>query len=162
MKLLGLLPLTSLTGIFALNNQSLFAQSNPESKHLIAFISIFAASLTLSLFIYEIRVILRCHNLVQKGEKIEKELKIHGQFSVCTEEHMIKKEGEGWRNQASNFFDPKLAACVIYSIVYAAWLFTAIRFGFKWQILGCALTALGFGLLIGIGAFKFVKNLVAA
>ncbi len=91
MKLLGLLPLTSLVGIFALGNNSLFATQASESKKLIAFISVFAAALTLSLFIYEIRGILRCHGLILRGGEIEKLLGVKGQFYVCMEEYVCKR-----------------------------------------------------------------------
>jgi hypothetical protein len=162
MKLLGLLPLTSLVGIFALNNDSLFAQSRPESKHLITFIGIFAASLTLSLFIYEIRGILRCSDLIRRGGDIEKLLKVRGQFSVCIEEHECKTKGTDWRERSVSFFDAKLAACVIYSTVFTAWVFTALRFGLELSIRGCAFSALGVGLLMGISTFLFVKKLIPA
>src|SRR4051812_28782135 len=115
MKLLGLLPLTSLIGIFALGNNSLFADQTSESKHLITFIGIFAASLTLSLFIYEIRGILRCSDLIRRGAEIESLLGVRGQYCVCVEEHACKQEAQTWRKRAINFFDAKLAACVIYS-----------------------------------------------
>jgi len=85
MKLLGLLPLTSLIGIFALNNSGIFAPTNPKSAHLITFIATFAAALTLSLFIYEIRGILRCSDLIGRGIEIENSLRVRGQFSACVE-----------------------------------------------------------------------------
>ena len=148
MKLLGLLPLTSLIGIFALGKDSLFATQTAASQHLIGFIAIFAAALTLSLFIYEIRGILRCHNLIIRGKAIEDFLGVKGQFCVCKEERA--------------FFDAKLAACVIYSTVTTAWIFTALHFGFGLSIHGCTFWALGIGLSIGLGAFVFVKRLIAA
>ena len=162
MKLLGLLPLTSLVGIFALGSNSLFATQTIESKHLIGFIAIFAACLTLSLFIYEIRGILRCSDLIRRGGEIESLLGVRGQFSVCMEEHDCKKTAATWKERAIHFFDAKLAACVIYSTVSTAWTFTALHFGFGYSIRGCAFWALGIGLTIGIGTFLFVKRLVAA
>jgi len=162
MKFLGLLPLTSLVGIFALGNNSLFATQTSESKRLIAFISIFAAVLTLSLFIYEIRGILRCHDLIIRGKEIEELLGAKGQFYVCVEEHACKKQGKDWTERANNFFDAKLAACVIYSTVSTAWIFTALHFGFGVTIPYCTFWALGIGLSIGLGTFFFVKRLIAA
>jgi hypothetical protein len=162
MKLLGLLPLTSLVGIFALGNNSLSAPQTSESKRLIAFIGIFAASLTLSLFIYEIRGILRCHDLILSGREIEELLGVKGQFHVCMEEHKCKKEGKDWTERANNFFDAKLAACVIYSTVLTAWIFTALHFGFGLTIPYCTFLALGIGLFIGLGTFFFVRRLIAA
>lgn len=168
MKLLGLLPLTSLIGIFALGKgsssatQTAVATQTAESQHLIGFIAIFAAALTLSLFIYEIRGILRCHNLIMRGKAIEDSLGVEGQFCACMEEHLGKEKGKHWTERATNFFDAKLAACVIYSTVMTAWIFTALHFGFGLSIHGCTFWALGIGLSIGLGVFVFVRRLIAA
>ena len=173
MKLLGLLPLTSLVGIFALGSDSLFSKvpevaqaaevaKAAESGRLVAFIAIFAACLTLSLFVYEIRGILRCNDLIKRGAEIEKSLGTVGQFRVCMEEHECKRTAETWAKRAVHFFDAKLAACVIYSTVSTAWVFTGMHFGFGVSVRGCVFVALGIGLTIGIGAFLFVKRLIAA
>ena len=174
MKLLGLLPLTSLIGIFALGKgsssatqtagptQIAVATQSAESHHLIGFIALFAAALTLSLFIYEVRGILRCHNLIIRGKAIEDSLGVKGQFCACIEEHEGKKKGKHWTERATNVFDAKLAACVIYSTVMTAWVFTALHFGFGLSIHGCTFLALGIGLLIAIGALWFVNRLIAA
>jgi hypothetical protein len=162
MKLLGLLPLTSLIGIFALGKDSLFSTQTAESRNLVAFIAIFAAALTISLFIYEIRGILRCHNLIIRGRAIEDLLGVEGQFYVCMEEHACKKKGKDWIERANNFFDAKLAACVIYSTVSTGWIFTGLHFGFGLSIRGCTFWALGIGLSIGLSTFFFVRRLIAA
>ena len=161
MKLLGLLPLTSLVGIFGLSNDSLFSQATPISRQLIAFIGIFAAAFTLALFIYEIRGILRCHDLIQRGIDIESQLNIRGQFFVCVEAHKCKRSSR-WVERTRSSLDAKLAACVIYSTVFAAWFFTVLRFGFDREIYGCAFSALAIGLLIGVSTFLLVRKLVAA
>ena len=109
-------------------------------------LSIFAASLTLALFIYEIRGILRCSDLIRRGREIEGLLGVKGQFYVCMEEHACKKQGKDWTERANSFFDAKLAACVIYSTVSTAWIFTALHFGFGLTIRYCTFWALGIGL----------------
>src|SRR5262249_58084740 len=157
-------------GIFALGKGSFAAAQTDvaaqpaELHHLIGFIAIFAAALTLSLFLYEIRGILTCHNLIIRGKEIEEALGVRGQFCVCMEQHAGKNERQeekDWTERASSFFDAKLAACVIYSAVMTAWIFTALHFGFGFSIPGCTLWALLIGLSIGWGAFVFVKHLVA-
>src|SRR6266478_4786986 len=85
MKLLGLLPLASLTGIFFVSkSDSFFGSSDPalevRANNLIAFIAIFAATFTLALFLYEIRGILMCSELIYRGCKIENDLDVIGQF----------------------------------------------------------------------------------
>src|SRR4029079_18892873 len=76
MKLLGLLPLTSLIGIFGLSSESLFAKGNEMSHHLITFVGVFAAAFTVALFIYEIRGIFRSSNLIERGKEIEDLLRV--------------------------------------------------------------------------------------
>jgi hypothetical protein len=161
MKLLGFLPLTSLIGIFGLSNTSLFTQNNEISRHLIIFVGIFAAAFTLALFLYEIRGIVRCSNLIARGRDIEVLLNVRGQFVVCMEEHKRKKD-EGLPAQKTSIFDAKLAACVIYSIVFAAWLFMVLRFGYNYSIRGCVFSALVVGLAIGVGSFLLLRKYIAA
>jgi hypothetical protein len=60
MKLLGLLPLASLIGLALLNADHLVArEATSMSKELVGFASIFASTLTLALFSYEMRGIRR-------------------------------------------------------------------------------------------------------
>jgi hypothetical protein len=76
MKLLGLLPLASLIGVFLLDRSKILAdptQTAANGSELIGFASIFAAMLTLALLGYEIRGILRCHNLITEGKHIEEQ-----------------------------------------------------------------------------------------
>jgi hypothetical protein len=160
MKLLGLLPLTSLIGIFGLSSGSLFAKGNEMSQHLITFIGVFAAAFTIALFIYEIRGIFRSSNLIERGRDIEGLLHVKGQFFVCVEEGKSKKDNR-WTKGETDVVNAKLAACVIYSTVFAAWIFTLLRFGFHQPIYGCAFSALGFGLAIGVCAFLLVRKLIA-
>lgn len=120
-KLLGFLPLTSLVGIFILNPDSMLSLKEILSLELLGFASIFAALLTLALFGYEVRGIRRSDDLIKVGKHLEKELGIdRGQFHVCEYEH---KEAQG----LSRVFNSKSLACIIYSVVLAAWLFLALR-----------------------------------
>jgi hypothetical protein len=159
MKLLGLLPLTSLIGIFGLSSKSLFAGDDEKSQHLIVFIGIFAAVFTIALFIYEIRGIIRSGNLIERGRRIEKSLQVSGQFFVCVEETDPNKPR--LTKVKTSVVNSKLAACVIYSTVFAAWAFTVMLFGFRWPIYGCAFTAVGVGLAMGFCAFLPIRKLVA-
>jgi hypothetical protein len=160
MKLLGLLPLASLIGIFGLSSDTLFAKDNEMSQHLIAFIGIFAAAFTIALFIYEIRGIFRSSNLIERGRKIEDLLHVKGQFFVCVEEGKSKNDSRSTRGD-TDIVNAKLAACFVYSIVFAGWSFTVLRFGFDISIYGCAFSALGVGLIIGVCAFLLIRKLIA-
>lgn len=149
MKLLGFLPLASLVGVFLLKADALVAaQATSVSKELIAFGAIFAALLTVALFSYELRGIRRCHNLIREGLHLEQQLGIgHGQFHVCTMEHSDQ-------SRITSALNAKFAACTIYSLVFAAWLFLALRFGFEVHTWTCALWAVLVGsILAGITYF---------
>lgn len=163
MKLLGLLPLASLAGIFLLTKSDsvldiIGGTSNATSANpLIAFIAIFAAFFTLALFVYEVRGILRCHGLILKGKAIEERLKIIGQFSVCNEEHERAE-----RDRENYIFNAKVAACFTYSLVFAAWIFLALHRGFGIRIPHCALSALAIGLFLGFAVHWLIDKRIAA
>lgn len=149
MKLLGFLPLASLVSVFLVKSDVLVAGATTAvSQELIGFGAIFAALLTIALFSYELRGIRRCHNLIREGLHLERQLGIgHGQFYVCTKEH----NDQGRITSALN---AKFAACTIYSLVFAAWLFIALRFGFNIHTWTCALWAVLVGsVLAGITSF---------
>jgi hypothetical protein len=157
MKLLGYLPLASLVGVFLLDVDNLIARepANSVSSELIGFAAMFALSLTLALFSYEIRGIRRCHNLIVEGQHIEDQLGIgHGQFHVCAEEHKDP-------SAVAKVLNAKLAACTIYSLVFAGWLFIALRFGFGIGTLTCSVCAVVVGLLITLATFLAVRKLTA-
>jgi hypothetical protein len=163
MKLLGILPVTSLVGIFGLSTNAVVAtQSSAHlASRLAGFIGTFAAIFTVALFIYEIRGILRCSDLIRRGQDLEKTLGVHGQFCVCVEAHETKKYG-AWLEKLRSFLDAKLAACLIYSSVMSAWVFTGLHFGMGLELKACALFAGGLGIVMGIITFALVRRLVAA
>ena len=183
MKLLGLLPLASLAGIFLLSKSDsvldlIGGPSKTSAENpLIAFIAIFAATFTLALFVYEIRGILRCHGLILEGKAIEDELGIHGQFSVCNQQHKSATgesatgesvNGEGTKkvsakSDTTNYvFNAKVAACFTYSLVFAAWIFLALHRGFGLEIPHCTLSALLVGLILGGGVHWIIDKRIAA
>ena len=162
MKLLGLLPLASLAGIFVLSRSELVSSTSGPSGDsrldaLVAFIAIFAALFTLALFVYEIRGILRCHDLNRTGRKIEEMLEVFGQFRVCQAEHEGAKE-----NKRHRIFNAIVAACFVYSLVFAAWVFLALHNGFGLQNLHCMISAPASGLLLGLGAYWLVNEQIPA
>ncbi|MET0213143.1 MAG: hypothetical protein ABW292_09075 [Vicinamibacterales bacterium] len=163
MKLLGLLPVISLAAVFGIGQQTLFGQNpSPDMfRHLVGFVGTFACIFTLALFTYEIRGILRCHDLIDRGRDIERVLQVRGQFFVCLAAHQ-GKDSPLWKEKARRFFDAKFSACLIYSTVAAAWLFPTMRFGFDIELQYCIAWAVVTALALGIGTFLFVRALVAA
>lgn len=161
MKLLGFLPLASLAGIFLLGKSDSVLDTisgiSDAANPLIGFIGIFAATFTLALFVYEIRGILRCHDLIVRGKVIEERLGIVGQFSVCKEEHDGRK-----RDSKNYFFNAKVAACFTYSLVFAAWIFLALHRGFGIRIPHCTLTALVAALALGVAVHWLIDKRIAA
>ena len=156
-KLLEFLPLTSLAGIFLLDTSKMLSSQSPVSNELFGFAAIFAASLTLTLFGYEVRGMQRTHHLVREGTHLEKQLGIgHGHFHVCTEEHDDDPLG------IAKIFNAKILASVIYSVVFAAWLFIALRLGFGINALTCSICAVVVGLLLAICVSLLVQRLIPA
>ncbi len=157
MKLLGLLPLASLVGLILLDRgQMLSGAVTTVGREVIGFSAIFASALTLSLFSYEIRGIRRCHNLITEGAHLEELLGIgHGQFHVCSEEHAETSK----LIQASN---SKFAACAIYSLVFAGWLFIALRYAFGIETQTCSLSAVAAAAIIATCTYLGVLRWTAA
>lgn len=112
-KLLGLLPLASGAGILFLVNN---AQLDPEKISLVpqyaAPIGLFGMVVTCALFFYELNGIRRCNFLIERGQQIEEDLGVVGQFRSYPKDPM-------------GFIGPVLAARVIYPAVLAAWAFVA-------------------------------------
>jgi hypothetical protein len=156
-KLLGILPITSLVGILLLGRDNLFLGGDAASRKLVGFGSFFAAAFTLALFLFEIRGILRCHHLIQRGIELEKKLRVNGQFSVCA--HQRDRENSV---ASEKIFNAKVAACAMYSLVFSAWLFLALKFTFGIHLIGCGLTATLIGAIIAVGAHKLVSKRIAA
>lgn len=154
-KLLGILPIASLAGIFLVSDETVMLAGEPQP--LIGFGSFFAAAFTLGLFLFEIRGILRCHHLVEKGKALEQALEVRGQFYVCAAQHEATND-----SGAERFFNAKVAASAIYSLVFAAWLFMALRFTFGLHLVGCGLTATLLGGLLAIGTHAIVSKHIAA
>ena len=153
-KLLGILPIASLAGILLLGKDNLF-QADSLSMRLIGFASFFAAAFTLALFLFEIRGILRCHHLIERGADLEKDLAVRGQFFVCSRQHA---EGGG----IERVFNAKVAASAVYSLVFAAWLFLALRFTFGLHLIGCGLTATIIGGALGFGVHALLNRKIPA
>ena len=134
-------------------NKILSAAPQRQGSELIGFAAIFAAMLTLALFGYEVRGIQRCHNLITEGKHLEQLLGIgHGQFHVCEEEHAYSP---------LRALNAKLIACVIYSLVFAGWLFIAMRFGIGLEAGTCVASASVAGLAFAALMYFLVRKLTA-
>jgi hypothetical protein len=157
MKLLSLLPLASLVGVFLIDKNALLAGpagTGAVANELVGFAAIFAAMLTLALFGYEVRGIQRCHNLITEGKHLEELLGIgHGQFHICEEEHA---------GSSLRALNAKFIACVVYSLVFAGWLFIALRFGLGEETRTCVLWATGTGLVIAAITYLSVRKLTSS
>ena len=161
-RLLGLLPFSSLVGIFLLDPEKMGPATRMPPTELFGFAALFAALLTLALFGYEIRGMRRTHTLITEGFHLEQQLGItHGQFHICMER---KCHDESDDNPFVKFFDSKLIACFIYSTVLIAWLYISLRLGFETQLPKgtCALWASVAGLIVGFLVFLSVRKLHAA
>ena len=159
-RLLGLLPFSSLVGVFLLDPAEMISASSMEPHQLFGYVALFAALLTLALFGYEIRGMRRTHTLIAEGFHLEQQLGIqHGQFHICSEQKCPDHLDD---NLIIKFFNSKLIACFIYSTVLVAWLFISLRLGAGWNMKACAVWASVTGMLVGLLVFLGVRKLYAA
>jgi len=104
-KLLGFLPLATGAGIlFTAKEGPSLLQNFPRQ------IAIFGFLIAFGLFCYEIYGIRKCSELIRTGEKIERALKVQGQF--VSRPHGVFR-----------FINEPFAAGVIYPAVLASWTF---------------------------------------
>jgi hypothetical protein len=160
MKLLGLLPLTSVAGILLLNIDTPTSTGIAGTPDLVAFAAVFASAFTLSLFVYEIRGILRCDGLIKRGREIEDALTLRGQFWQCEDE--AGRAPTTLPQKLGRFINTTVAACTVYSLVFAAWVFLALRYGYGLAPFGCAALAATFGIVVGLLAYLLVRKVIPA
>lgn len=151
-KLLGILPIASLAGILVLGND-IPLESSVKVQHLVGFGCFFAAAFTLALFLFEVRGIVRCHHLIERGRLLEAEMGVKGQFTICKEQH-----ADAAASLTERIFNAKVAASAMYSLVFAAWLFLALHFSFGITIIGCGLTATIAGGVLGGGTYRLLTH----
>ena len=83
MKLLGLLPLATGTGVFLLLSgkaQLIDGKNSGQLSQALGAIGIFGALFTLDVFTYELFGIKKCHYLIEAGRRLEIAFGIRGQF----------------------------------------------------------------------------------
>jgi hypothetical protein len=128
-KLLALLPLASGAGIFFLLRSDLGLRSEGNSRDLIA-VGLLGFLATLGLFVYEIRGIQRCWDLIEAGRRLEREL------------GLPKVKGRNRKYRLGAFDAPRPigfgrllgpfgAALLIYPAVLGAWAYL-IGVGLRW------------------------------
>lgn len=162
MKLLGLLGFTSLAAILLVDKDASPASTSIAGSELLGFAAVFAAAFTLTLFVYEVRGILRCDGLIKRGKEIEDQLGVHGQFWQCDAESKGEIQRRNWSTRLAELFNTTVAACLVYSFVFSAWVFLALRYGYGLEFFGYAATAVLLGVLIGAGAYSVVRRAVPA
>ncbi len=122
MKLLGLLPVATGTGVFLLlnSNTDLLGPGSQDSRQhtLEGFVTasgLIGLTFTLGLFAYELFGIKRCHYLIETGTRLEIILKVRGQFRSRPRNLM-------------GFINEPFAAALIYPASMAAWVFLAVAY----------------------------------
>jgi hypothetical protein len=111
-KLLALLPIASGAGGL------LILAEKDTVKEYLGPIGVFGVAVTLGLFVYELRGIQRCKDLIGAGNALETKMGIDGQFCSRRKAHLggwVGAETAGW---------------IVYLTVLAAWCYLAIV-GFK-------------------------------
>ena len=132
-----------------------------DPRKLIAFVSVFAGVFTVALFLFEIRGIARCSELIKRGAQLERQLHVKGQFWVCRRAvRPIKNQSNVDRVAA--LLSVKLVACLIYSVVFAAWAFLTLHYGYDITFRHCAVVAVSVGLMLAAGAYALVNRMIPA
>lgn len=149
MKLLGLLPIASVAALLALG-KSVSSQPSPTSGEgmVIGYIGIFSALFTLALFLYEARGILMCHDLYYTGAELEDLMRVSAQFKQCDEMRKLPCYNTAFKKRLATKINDKIASSAIYSLVFAAWLFVALKFVFGVHPRNCAMSASIVGVLL--------------
>jgi hypothetical protein len=152
MKLLGLLPVATGTGVFLLlnSNTDLLGPGGQGSRQHTLEVFVTAAGLiglmfTLGLFAYELFGIKRCHYLIEAGTSLEIILNVRGQFRNRPRELM-------------GFINEPFAAALIYPASMAAWVFLAVAYRsgvWRWV---WPIAAFLFGMSVTLGAATGIKR----
>jgi hypothetical protein len=147
MRLLGLLPLATGTGVFLLlSGKADLLGQNPggsvdqDLQQAFAAIGTFGLLFTLGLFAYELFGIKRCHYLIESGKRLEHGLGVWGQFRSRP-------------SAIAGYINEPLASSIIYPASMAAWLFlgTFSIAGSTWAMV------LAIGVVVG-GCLATVKG----
>jgi hypothetical protein len=142
MRLLGLLPVATGTGVFLLlsGKAELIGTDDEETvQEAMGAIGAFGCLFTLGLFAFELFGIKKCHYLIEAGRRLERDLGVRGQFRCRPFD-------------AAGFVNEPIASSVVYPVSMAAWLFLALVFvsglwaalaAFAVLVAGCAVTVVG-------------------
>jgi len=146
MKLLGLLPVATGTGVFLLlNSNADLLGVNPSDTQedtlewSLAAIGVFGTAFTLGLFAYELFGIKKCHYLIRAGQRLEVRLDVRGQFRSRP-------------RSLIGLVNEPFASALIYPSSMAAWAFLAVAFSsgpWRW----------GLPAVIFLGGFVFTLGL---
>lgn len=141
-KLLGFLPLASGTGIFLLLSNDFSNDFSRQKEWFLLPIGLFGIGVTLGLFVLELRGIQKCHAYIQAGKEVEKQLlnaqNAQGHFTQIPKELPIFLRGpKGHKGSTEDSNSPYwtppteasigtfMAARLIYTTVFAGWVFVA-------------------------------------
>jgi hypothetical protein len=152
LRLLGLLPVATGTGVFLLLNSNtdlLSSNSGADQQQTLETFLIAIGSIgftfTLGLFAYEVFGIKRCHALIETGERLEIQLAARGQFRTRPSKLM-------------GFVNEPLASALIYPASMAAWIFLTVAYrADMWRILAPVGIFL-IGLIATLGIAKGIER----
>jgi hypothetical protein len=134
--------------LLALSQSGIWTSPSNAQLELVAYVGVFSALFTLALFAYEIRGILMCHDLYATGRNLEKLMALDGQFTKCDESRLVARYYSVARVRVARLFNGESTPCAVYSLVFAAWLFIGLRFGFNVELPNCVRLAAGVGIVL--------------
>jgi hypothetical protein len=148
MKLLGLLPIATGTGVFLLlnGNAELLGEDEGRVSDALLAIGVFGFLFTVGLFAYELFGIKKCHYLIKAGRRLELDLGLSGQFRSRPRE-------------LAGFINEPFASAIIYPASMAAWLFLALSHKSELAALLIAIAVFAIGFVATLfGAGRLKKN----
>jgi hypothetical protein len=146
MKLLGLLPVATGTGVFLLlnGNAELLGEDDGQVSNALLAIGVIGFLFTLGLFAYELFGIKKCHYLLRAGRRLEADMGLPGQFRSRPRD-------------LAGFINEPFASAIIYPASMAAWVFLALSLKSELAalVVGGVVLVIGFvATLIGIRHLK--------
>jgi hypothetical protein len=77
-------------------------------------------------------------------------MNIDGQFRTCDEKRSSQRYNGRFKRWLARRFNGNVTPCAVYSLVFAAWLFVGLRYGFNVHLDKCVRLAAGVGIAITI------------
>jgi hypothetical protein len=80
----------------------------------------------------------------------------------CPPKRRARRHENSETRRSEKIFNPRVAACAVYSLVFSAWLFMALRLSSGFHIVACGLTATILAGILAVGIRALLGRRIAA